>query len=117
MNNKGEIHYISDVPEFDMFYTWNLHNPEENRGPFYRKKGTTTIRLGMVTNPIAMMPATPGGPGDLIHKGLETEVDEEMTHAERKAEGLKDSRHAPETPSPKQEGGNAEDKEDVTRAL
>ena len=89
VNNKGEIHCVSDVPEFDMFYTRDPYNPGENRGPFYRKKGTTAIRLGTALNPIAMTPATPGGPGDPIYKRLEAEVDEEMMDAERKAEGLK----------------------------
>ena len=112
VHSKGEIHCISDVPELDMFYTQDPHNPGENRGPFYRKKGTTAIRLGMALNPIAMTPATPGGPGDPIHRRLEAEVDEKMMDAERKAEGLKDSRHAPEAPPPKQQGGNVEDKEE-----
>ena len=112
VNNEGEIHCVSDTLEFDMFYTQDPHNPGQNRGPFYREKGTSAIRLGMATNPIAMTPATPGGPGDLIHRRLEAEVDEEMLDAERKAEGLKDSRYAPEAVSPMQERGNMEDKED-----
>ena len=97
-----------------MFYTRDLYNLGENRGPFYRKKGTTVIRLGTIMNPISMedvTPATPRGPGDPIHKRLEAEADEEMTDAKRKAEGLKDSRHALEASSPKQDGSNVEDKE------